>query len=758
MFAVRVVALCLLVSCAAALPARASAGPVDGGIAIDGPAAPDAPAVVARDDRGRATVRATRIPEALVIDGLLDEPIYQQVPAIGGFIQQEPANGAPASEQTDVWLFFDEKNIYVSARCWDTHPEREIANEMRRDGQNLINNENFGVILDTFYDRRNGFLFHVSAAGGMFDGYITDERDNNRDWNTVWTARTRRDDKGWVVEMAIPFKSLRYGSGDAQVWGINFRRVVRWKNEFSYLTLVPASYGMRGIIRLSSAGTLVGLEAPSGIRSLELKPYAIGGITTDREADPVRSNDLDREAGFDVKYGVTKSLTADFSYNTDFAQVEDDEQQVNLTRFSMFFPEKREFFLEGQGIFSFGGVQSGNNPGGGSNGDTPVLFFSRRIGLNDDGVSVPIRTGGRVTGRAGRYMVGVLNIQTEDAPAAAAPATNFSVVRVRRDVFRRSNVGIIGTARAPSGGASNGAFGTDANFAFGEATVNAYYAATRTPGRTGRDASWLGRYELATDRYGLRAEHLTVQENFNPEIGFLRRTDFRRNFAQARFSPRPAHSARVRKYQLEATLDYVTNNAGRLETRQQGLEFQTQLDNSDQVTFEYSRQFEYLIEPFEITDTVTIPLGGYAFQDVRASYSFGPQRKVSGWLNYKQGSFYGGSRREASYNGRVELSSRLSMEPRLSEVWVRLPYGDFTTTLIGARASYALSPRAAVGSLLQYNSNSASFSTNVRLRWEYAPGSDLFVVYNEGRDTDGPGYPHLLNRTFVVKIARLFRF
>ena len=306
---------------------------------------------------GAVTVRATRVSQPVVLDGELKEEIYTRVPAIAGFLQQEPNEGEPATEQTQVWLFYDDRNIYVSARLHDSEPEREIITEMRRDGQGTNDNESFGVVLDTFHDRRNGFLFQVSLAGGLFDGYITDERDMNRDWSTVWNARTARVPEGWTVEMAIPFKSLRFPPGEHE-WGINLKRVVKWKNENQYLTRMPAALGRRAINKLSSAATLVGIETPQARRNFELKPYGITGFTTDQALGASASNSGKGDGGLDVKLGITDGITADFTYNTDFAQVEEDEQQANLTRFSVLFPEKRDFFLEGQGIFAFGGASN----------------------------------------------------------------------------------------------------------------------------------------------------------------------------------------------------------------------------------------------------------------------------------------------------------------------------------------------------------------------------------------------------------------
>ena len=611
------------------------------------------------------------------------------------------------------------------------------------------------VILDTFYDRRNGFLFLTNPLGAIFDGQVTDERNLNSDWNTVWNVKAGRWSEGWAVEIAIPFKSLRYQGREGEIWGINFRRIVQWKNEWSYLTPVPAAYGGRGIRVLSTAATMVGLEPPAKALNLELKPFGTAGVRTDLGADSPYSNDLDRDLGFDLKYGLTRSFTFDFTLNTDFAQVEADEQQVNLTRFGLFFPEKREFFLEGKDVFGFAGASA--NRGG---DETPVMFFSRQIGLADNFV-VPINAGGRVTGRAGAYTLGLLAIQTEELPAVAIPATNFGVLRLKRDVFRRSNIGMIGTyrSRAVESDGSNKLVGFDGNFAFYEnVNINAYYARTDSPDRTGRDSSYLGRFSYGGDRYGVELERLAVGENFNPEIGFTRREDFELSFGRLRFSPRPQWLEAVRKFSFEGGVDYFANGAGLLETRQVEFQFQTEFENGDNIFTSYQHIYEFLDEEFDITDDVIIPIGGYTFDRLAGTYRFGPQRRVSGRVRVETGGFYSGNLTELQIQGRAEITPRFSIEPRVAFNWADLAEGSFTTQLFRARLNFMFSPRMFVGALLQYNSEANSTTANFRFRWEYQPGSDLFVVYSDGRDTLSRGFPTLQDRSLVVKFTRLFRF
>jgi hypothetical protein len=707
------------------------------------------------------------VTEAPRVDGVLDEAIYRTLEPITGFIQQDPDEGAPATEQTLVWITFDAEHVYVAARCRDSQPGRIMANDMRRDGRNVSQNDNFSIIFDTFHDRRNGYEFLMNSVGGAWDTQVTDERDTNRDWNAVWIPRSGRDDEGFTIEMAIPFRSLRYRGSGPQTWGVNIRRNVRWKNELSYLSPVPRAYGARGILRLSQAATLIGLEAPPPGLNLDIKPYVAANLKADRQLDPSFENKWDPDVGVDLKYAVTESLAADFTYHTDFAQVEDDDQQVNLTRFNLLFPEKRDFFLEGQGIFAFGGATTTPPTGSATSApvNTPVLFFSRRIGLAGNR-AVPIDVGGRLTGKAGRYSIGLLDIHTSDEPSAGAVPTNFAVARLKRDILRRSYIGVIGTHRSPalappgsaqdSGNAST--FGVDASLSFFEAlNIVGYYAGTSTPGRDGSNHSYRARFDYDADLLGIQVEQLAVGRNFNPEVGFLRRTNFIENLAQLRVSRRPRRLRAIRKINFETALDYITDGDRRLENRQFRAGVRTEMQTSDSWSVVYSRDFEFLAKEFEIVPGTFVPGGAYHSPTIRGAYTLGTQRRISGEITAAHGTFYGGDRTDLSYRGRAEVTPRLSLEPGISLNWVDLPSGRFTATLLTTRATLTFTPRMLTAALVQYNSTSNSLSTNVRFRWEYLPGSEVFLVYSDGRDTFGRGFPTLVNRGFTVKITRLFR-
>jgi hypothetical protein len=564
-------------------------------------------------------------------------------------------------------------------------------------------------------------------------------------------VKAGRFEGGWTVEAAIPFKSLRYQPGREQIWGFNAFRTNRWKNEISYVTRVPAARGQSALYQGSVEATLVGVEAPSRTRMLELKPYAISDLKTDRGA--AVSNDVTGDAGLDVKYGVTQNLTADFTYNTDFAQVEADEQQVNLTRFSLFFPEKRDFFLENQGQFGFGG-QAVSSAGG----DVPILFYSRRIGLNE-GRQVPIVGGARTTGRVGRYTLGLIDMQTRTD--RGVPSTNFSVARLKRDLFRRSSIGLLLTGRTAGqrGSGGNGVYGIDGTFGFRDNfNVNTYWARSNTPGRTGKDVSYRGQIDYAGDRYGLQLEHLVVGDDFNPDVGFVRRHDMRRSTALFRFSPRPKGITPVRRFFYQGSIDYIANGSGHLETRESNGEFAIEFQNSDRLSVSVTDSYEFLPRQFDIAPAVTLPIGGYHFDNVRVQMNLGQRRRISGQFALDRGSFYDGSKTTVSVGrGRMNVGSQLSLEPAYQLNVVDLTEGSFTNQLAGSRVTYTMTPLMFTSALLQYNSSSHAVSANVRLRWEYRPGSELFVVYNEDRDTLARRFPALAGRAFIVKINRLFR-
>ena len=732
-----------------------------------------APDVISRDASGRITVRAIKLTTPLRVDGQLDDEVYQREQPFGGLLQVVPTYGAPSSERSDVWIMYDGEYMYAACRCWDSSPPGAwIANELRRDTNQLRQNDHFGIMFDTFYDRRSGFAFYANPLGARADYSVVDEGAPNSDWNPVWEVKTGRFEGGWTVELAIPFKSLRYRSGTNQIWGFQARRSVRHKNEWAYLNPVPPNLaGPQGLNRISSAGTLVALDLPPAGKNLELKPYAISRLTTDRLRTPPLRNDPTGDVGGDLKYGLTANLTADVTFNTDFAQVEIDEQQVNLTRFTLFFPEKRDFFLEGRGLFDFG--RSGAAGSGFFSGITttsqPYLFYSRRIGLNRNRV-IPLDVGGRLTGKVGKYGVGIMNIETASEEVSATPRTNFSVVRVKRDVLRRSSIGAMITNRSAAviAPGSNQAYGVDASFSFFDNVgFGGYYARTETTGLRGDADSYQALADYGGDRYGAHLEYLKVGEHFNPEVGFVSRTNFRRTYGTLRFSPRPKTVKRVRKYTWQANFDNFDSGSGVLETRIESAQFSTEFENSDQFAVSATREYQLLLRPTPVAG-VTFPAGGYQFSNALVSYGLGSQRRVSGQVSLQMGQFYDGTLTAVAYTtggmhpSRVSVLKQFSIEPSVQVNRVEAANGTFTTKVVRARVDYGFSPLMFASALLQYSSGDRAFSSNLRFRWEYRPGSELFVVYTDERDTSTLAQPTLVrglkNRAFVVKINRLMRF
>jgi len=707
-------------------------------------------------------VSAYPVTMPITIDGSLDEDFYRTVQPSSDFIQIEPEDGTAATEKTEMWIGFDRDTLYVAFRLWESRMDRVVAKELRRDNTAIWGGDDVVVFyLDTFNDGRNGVQFVINSIGGRTDGQASNDGAYNGDYNMIWDVSTGRFDGGWIVETAVPFKSLRYQPGADQVWGINVVRTNRWKNELSYLNPVPKERGQAGVHFSSVTGLLQGIVAPSGSANLDLKPYAISNAKGQTAPGRGTNNDLTADVGVDAKYGLTQNLTADLTYNTDFAQVEADQQQVNLTRFSLFFPEKRDFFLENLGMFAFGGA---SNQASAEN--MPILFYSRRIGL-EAGQPVPIRGGGRLTGRVGRYTIGLINIQTGEDETTAAQPTNFSVVRMRRDILRRSSVGLLVTGRTASGVGlqDNFAYGVDGTFGFFQnLSINTYWAQTEdhvktTPSGRGDRASYRGQLDYNGDRYGLQLEQLAVGDAFNPGVGYLRRPDIRRSFGLARFSPRPQRNSVIRKYSWTGSINYVENGAGLLETREREGEFGIDFQNADRFTATYTNTYEFLPRPFRIASNITLPVGGYDFDTVRVAFNRANRQRVAGNLSFETGTFYNGYKTAIGLAaGRVNFSPRLSVEPTYSVNWVELTQGEFTSQLFGSRVTFTATPFMFTSALVQYNSDTHSVSTNVRFRWEYRPGSEFFVVYNDERDTFARAFPDLTNRAFIVKINRLFRF
>ncbi len=735
-------------------PAPAVPAGIDGaGRHIFGPPPPASPAVQTRDEATTlTTVRAFPAPADFVFDGKLNEAHYRETVPITGFYQVLPDNGKASTEKTEVWVTFDQKNVYVSARLWVKDPKTLIANELRRD--KARQNDDFAVAFDTFYDRQTGFLFYTTPIGALGDCQVGEAPGaTNCDYNGVWDVRTGRFDGGWTAEFKIPFKTIRYQPGKDQVWGVNFRRTIRHRNETTFLTRMPVAFGGGAISRVSYAGTVVGIEAPEGSRNFDVKPYGISRLTSDNTVNPRLSNDATADFGVDVKYGLTQNLNADLTYNTDFAQVEADDQQVNLTRFNQAFPEKRDFFLEGSGIFSASG---GGSP----------LFFSRQVGLSPLGRDIPIVAGARVTGKVGRNLIGALNITSKKDDLTRSPQTNFTVLRVKRDILKRSTIGAMYTGRSQSAlrpGQSSHAYGVDTGLnLFDNLTVDGFYALADTPAFATTKKSYGGGVGMNPDNWGLSVRHLFIDDDFTPEVGFVRRDNMRQTTATARVSRRPK-SKTIRRLSLTGQFDYIFNDTADLrETSDDTATFNMEMHSSDVLNVELNHGYDVLLRPFRIAPTVTVPVGSYDTKTLRTSYTLGPQKRYNFVASYEYGGLYGGDQHVFGINtARLAITPKLAVEPAITFNWIDLPYGSFTTKLIRTRTTYTFTPRIFASAFVQYNSTNSTFSTNLRLRWEYEPGSEFFVVFTQDQNMN-PLSPNLssemLNKAFVFKFNKLFRF
>ena len=691
------------------------------------------------------SISAQRVEGRLVLDGRPDEACWEKAPPFTEFVQQVPHAGEPATDRTDVRVLFDDDALYVGVRAFQPPDVPIIADELRRDaGRIHVRNDTFTVALDTFLDRRNGYIFIVTPLGAVADWAAWDEgRVFLQEWDAVWDVKTSIESWGWSAEIRLPFRSLRFKDRGEQRWGITFRRIVLARNEWNYATAVPPEWSTLGIAKFSSAAELRGVEIGRRTMNLELTPYALGGAV-EAGCETGCTVAAERDIGMDAKYGVTPNLTLDLTYNTDFSQVEADEQQINFTRFNLFFPEKRQFFLEGKGIFDFG-ITSG---------DYRLLpFFSRRIGL-EGSEAVPISGGARLTGKAGRYSIGALGIGTE--AAGPTPGTSFGVIRVKRDVLRRSSIGFIATDRR-GGGHRNEAWGTDAHLAFGRnAKIESFVSRAWAPGQ--ETDSWAGRVHAINDGDLLVAEvdYLRVGRNYDPQIGFVRRRDVDRWFARAQISPRPKHGA-VRKLFSGASIDYVRDGPGRLETREREALLKVEFHPADVFEVTATRTHDAPPVPFGVGSGLVIRSGSYDFTSYAATWTSSSSRRAIGTLSYRDGGYYDGTRREFVASSVILKADRhVYADLNYQVTDVSIGAGSAVAQLFGVRLNYSATTRLFNSALLQWNNSTRELNANVRMNWMYRPGSNLYVVYTRANGILGSPIG-LLNQSVVIKLTRLIQ-
>ncbi len=689
----------------------------------------------------RKVAQAVRIEGSPQLDGDLSEEFWRRAPVLSGFLQRDPQEGELATEKTEVKIIYNDTTIFFGVICFDSEAERIIANERARDNQ-LQSDDTFEIILDTFRNRQDGFLFRTNPLGAKFDSWNTEEgRRENRNWDERWEVAAQRTEEGWVVEIEIPFQSIRMPDDDEQNWGIDFKRNIRRKNEEAVWSNYRRNFDF---VQVSQAGDLVGLKNIFSEHRLRIKPYITGGASRVFNRGQPETDHLFNAGLEDLKVHLTPSLTLDFTANPDFAQADVDDQQVNLTRFSLFFPEKREFFLENASLFDFG-------PGGFSR--ELRLFHSRTIGLSSSREPIDILGGVKLTGQFKGLDLGFINAQTEDFENI--PGSNFTVARVKKRLLSRSFVGAMVTNRQSSEQDDyNRTFGVDGNFVFFENLhLESFFASSETPGLEEND--WMARpLKIAweTDFLSAGGEHTIVGRNFNAEMGFVPRTDMNNTLFEFEISPRP-NSEWIRKFDVGAELRYITNQDDVLETREQGLASAVQFESGDSLRFGYTKVLEFLDEGFRLRGRIPVPPGSYRSHKFQVHFIAYRGRRISGFFQFQQElDFWDGDRTTLNLNPRIKWSENLSFDIQYRLDDVRLPGGEFSSSVTNIDINYNFTNNWLTSTTLQYDNLSDLFNVNFRLNYIYRPGDDLFVVFTQTRRSD------LTDRQIIVKFTHSFDF
>jgi hypothetical protein len=734
-----------------------------------------------------STIAAAQGPPAMVagrladgaapplIDGRVTDEAWSAVEPYSGFTQQDPIEGAPASERTEVRILLGRNTLYISVIAFDSDPSRIIAAQSRRDAA-LSNVDSIIIALDTFNDSQNAFVFGTNPLGIQYDGQVASEGQTsgvqssaagasgtqrggisafNPNWDGDWDVKAQLTERGWEAELAIPLKTLRYATGTDRTWGVNVMRNIRHKNEQVYLAPIPRGFD---IYRVSQAAKLTGLDLPER-RDLKITPYVLGSVNKDftRPADTL---DRNGDVGGDLKWGIRPNLTLDVTVNTDFAQVEADEEQVNLTRFDLFFPEKRTFFLENASTFQFGSPQAID------------LFFSRRIGLSATGQPIDILGGARLSGKIGKWNTGLLNIQTEDAedtlgnPIAAA--NNFTVARAQREIGR-SNVGGIVVNRQGTGDRAgsnnfNRTYGVDGNWqASRNQRVSAFIARTDSPGAVGSDYAGRAFYNFTNNLWTVSGGVSQVGERFNPEVGFLPRRGYRRPEMRVFFQPQPKNIPWIRRFAPHMNGNAYYDFDGNVQSSSVHLHpIEIQPAQGGRFGWYMDYASDAPLVPFTVYNRdgrrVSIPGGRYEWWQQVYEYLHDPSAVVSGTARFRKGQYYDGDFTGFELAADTRVGSRFIASLGWTRQDIDLPGGSFVADLIPVKASYAFTTRANLQALVQYNGQTAQFSSNVRLALLDQAGTGFFIVYNDRRDTTTFTPLDTLGRSFVIKYTRQIDF
>jgi hypothetical protein len=716
------------------------------------------PRILAGQDPPKATAHTVSTPP--IIDGRLTDPVWQEATPITGFIQRELHEGDRVTERTEVRILTDGEALYVGAWMYDTDPNGIVPGEKVRDGD-ISKADYFGILLDTYHDRQNGFVFTTTPAGIEYDAQVVNEGEGgglqlpgqtramagslggfNLNWDGTWTVATSVDSAGWYAEMRIPFTTLRYGAGDQQSWGLNLVRSIRRKNEESFWSFVPRQFSL---MKVSREGTLEDVRVPAR-RVWTVTPYALTGVERNFDVDLDARGRSD--VGGEIKYGVTQSLTLDLTYNTDFAQVEVDEQRTNLTRFPLFFPEKRPFFLENAGIFSAGTPQAVD------------LFFTRRIGIDSAGQPVPIVGGGRLTGRVGDFTVGALQIFTENSGTQEAMA--YSVGRVQRELGGRSRIGVLGVQRMGASQTTdwNRVIGVDGRVGIRDAwTIDWWDARSATP-RSDHDAeAFSARLGYETGSWSNLARVIQVGRDFDPEVGFLNRGGGYRFFETTiMWKKRLPNSSWLKDFHPHLGYrGYYGLDGYRQEDRIHIDLTEWYTSSGANLGPEVNVEHQGLQQPFAIASTVTLPVGSYDYTSVGFDGATNPSAPLSANLRADVGGFYNGTRRGGSLTLAARRGSSLTTSLLVEYNDVRLKQGNFTRLLVAPRVAYFFTPRIMVQTLVQYSNQVRAWTANARFSWLSTAGTGLFIVFNEGQEADSFfRWDRPQSRSLIVKYTRQF--
>lgn len=707
-------------------------------------------------DSSEYQINALKISQPISVDGRLNEAFWQQAHSIKDLTQLEPNEGAPATEPTEIRVLYDDQYLYFGVVCFDSEPDKIVANEMRRDGK-LENDDYFEVFIDASHDHRNAFYFAINPLGARRDALIRDDGSNiNWDWDGIWITKVKRTEQGWSAEIAIPLYTLRFKKSKNQTWGINFGRHIARKREESYWSPILRDYGWFGKYKVSYCGHLQGLENLNQGNRIQLMPYLIGGsIQEEEEASLTRSGDL----GLDLKYRLTSNLTADITINTDFAQVEADQEQFNMTRFSLFFPEKRGFFLEGADIFRAGERYRPYEP------PSTLFFFSRTIGLSEDGREIPVIGGIRITGKTGSYDLGILNVLTnstsyeEDGEQVNIEKTSYSVIRVKRDFLEKSTVGLMVLSKdSLDSSYYNRGAAFDFNLALGKSfKMGGFAGKTFTPDLKGKDWAASLDFIWESDFFTADVSYADVGENFNSELGFVPRTDIRKIRANLGINPRP-NILNIRQMFFFNNFAYIENHSGQLESRNMLSGIFNLFQNGSNLVFGYGQNYEYLSEDFEIREDVFIPTGAHRFNSFFGWFESDKSKNIAFRTETNLGHFYSGSLYRVSTKGFLKLFKNLNLEFIYDRNQFDLPVagGKFTTNIVAARVIYSFTPDLYAKAYLQWNDDENLSISNFLFRWIYKPGANIYFIYNETRKLGSEGY--IQDRVIMLKVSFLFNY